>query len=326
MQNGVKRSRRSSRRRARCVPSTRSRGRSPRASRSRRRSRRSCERLPSCLGSTLSESGCPTSAPRPSLPRPCTFATSEWPRRSRQSCCGHSRCRRACATSSPAGGRCCTIPSSPPSWGARTVCSSRFSSVARRPQSFRSRRRRRSSAPSRWCRSIRGGPSAKAKFVVRSRAREHPEPGDFLAAANQVVVGEIAPNKFITMRYLTVDPATGAVACGCAGHPWPRLVTPDGDVAALEASGLALGIDPGQSYDELREQLPAGGALVLYTDGVIEARRGGEPYGDERLDALLAAHASLPAAELARAVVDDCRAFTGGDLTDDCAVVVIRRT
>jgi serine phosphatase RsbU (regulator of sigma subunit) len=167
---------------------------------------------------------------------------------------------------------------------------------------------------------------AMAKFVFRSLAREHPEPGDFLAAANQVVVGEIAPSKFITMLYLTVDPATGAVACGCAGHPWPRLVTPDGEVTALAASGLALGIDPDQSYDELREQLPAGGALVLYTDGVIEARRGGEPYGDERLDALLTAHATLPAAALARAVVDDCRAFTGGDLTDDCAVVVIRRT
>jgi sigma-B regulation protein RsbU (phosphoserine phosphatase) len=65
---------------------------------------------------------------------------------------------------------------------------------------------------------------------------------------------------------------------------------------------------------------------VLFTDGVIEARRGSELYGDERLDALLAAHGAVPAAELARAVVDDCRAFTGGDLTDDCAVVVIRRT
>ena len=167
---------------------------------------------------------------------------------------------------------------------------------------------------------------AMAKFVFRSLAREHPEPGDFLAAANHVVVGEVASTKFITMLYLTVDPATGAVACGCAGHPWPRLVSPGGDVAALEVNGLALGIDPDQSYDALREQLPVGWALVLYTDGVIEARRGGEPYGDERLDALLAAHAALPAAELARAVVDDCRAFTGGDLTDDCAVVVIRRT
>jgi serine phosphatase RsbU (regulator of sigma subunit) len=167
---------------------------------------------------------------------------------------------------------------------------------------------------------------AMAKFVFRSLAREHPEPGDFLAAANQVVVGEVAANKFITMLYLTVDPVTGAVACGCAGHPWPRLVTREGEVMALEAGGLALGIEPGQSYDELRAQLPAGGALVLYTDGVIEVRRDGEIYGDERLDALIAAQSGLPAEQLARAVVDDCRAFAGGDLTDDCAVVAIRRT
>jgi serine phosphatase RsbU (regulator of sigma subunit) len=167
---------------------------------------------------------------------------------------------------------------------------------------------------------------AMAKFVFRSLAREHPEPGGFLAAANEVVVGEVALGKFITMLYLTVDPASGDVACGSAGHPWPRLVGPDARVTVLEASGLALGIDPAQTYVEVRERLPVGGALVLYTDGVIEARRGGELYGDERLDALLAAQGALPAAELARAVVDDCRAFTGGDLTDDCAVVVIRRT
>jgi serine phosphatase RsbU (regulator of sigma subunit) len=166
---------------------------------------------------------------------------------------------------------------------------------------------------------------AMAKFVFRSLAREHPEPGDFLAAANEVVVGEVAASKFITMLYLTTDPSTGDVACGCAGHPRPRLVTPDGEVRVLEASGLALGIEPGQHYDEVRERLPAGGALVLFTDGVIEARRDDELYGEKRLDSLLATNAQMPAAELARAVVDDCRAFTGGDLTDDCAVVVIRR-
>jgi serine phosphatase RsbU (regulator of sigma subunit) len=167
---------------------------------------------------------------------------------------------------------------------------------------------------------------AMAKFVFRSLAREHPEPGDFLAAANEVVVGEVEVSKFITMLYVTVDPASGDVACGSAGHPWPRIVNPSGEVKALQISGLALGVDPGQTYDEARERLPAGAALVLYTDGVIEARRGTDLYGDDRLDALLAAHATLPAAELARAVVDDCRAFTGGDLTDDCAVVVIRRS
>ena len=50
---------------------------------------------------------------------------------------------------------------------------------------------------------------AMAKFVFRSLAREHPEPGDFLASANDVVVDEIAPGKFITMIYLAVDPSHG---------------------------------------------------------------------------------------------------------------------
>jgi serine phosphatase RsbU (regulator of sigma subunit) len=90
-------------------------------------------------------------------------------------------------------------------------------------------------------------------------------------------------------------------------------------------SGLALGIDAGQTYEEVRERLPAGAAVVLYTDGVIEARRGAELYGDARLDAVLAENARMSAEELAKAVVESCRAFAGGELTDDCAVVVIRR-
>ena len=90
---------------------------------------------------------------------------------------------------------------------------------------------------------------AMAKFVFRSLAREHPEPGDFLAAANEVVVGEIAPGKFITMLYLLIDAATGAVSVASAGHPPPRLVGPDGSVAGIEARGLALGVDSGIEYE-----------------------------------------------------------------------------
>jgi serine phosphatase RsbU (regulator of sigma subunit) len=166
---------------------------------------------------------------------------------------------------------------------------------------------------------------AMAKFVFRSLAREHPEPGDFLAAANDVVVGEVASSKFITMLYVILDPAVGEVACACAGHPPPRIVEPGGNVRALEARGLVLGISAPQAYAEVREHLPLGAAVVLFTDGVIEARRGGHLYGEKRLDAVLAANAELPANELARAVVADCRSFAGGELTDDCAVVVIRR-
>ncbi len=167
---------------------------------------------------------------------------------------------------------------------------------------------------------------AMAKFVFRSLAREHPEPADFLQSANEVVVGEIAPGKFITMVYLVIDGSKGEVAAAGAGHPMPRLLAADGTVAALDAHGLVLGIESGQRYDEVHAELEIGGAVVLYTDGVLEARREGELYGVERLDRVLSEGRKLPPAELARAVLDDCRAFADGELVDDCAVVVVRRT
>ena len=165
---------------------------------------------------------------------------------------------------------------------------------------------------------------AMAKFVFRSLAREHSEPSEFLAAANEIVLEEIGDGKFITMLYVTADGREGELVCASAGHPPPRIVRA-GAVEPLGVRGLALGIAAGQAYEVERLRLEPGDAAVLFTDGLLEARRDGELYGEDRLDASLARHAALPAEELAQAVVEDCRAF-GGDLTDDCAVVVLKRT
>jgi serine phosphatase RsbU (regulator of sigma subunit)/PAS domain-containing protein len=167
---------------------------------------------------------------------------------------------------------------------------------------------------------------AMAKFVFRSLAREHCEPADFLASANEVICSEIGPGKFISMSYVVVDGRSGRVAGASAGHPAPRIVLADGSTRPLEAHGLVLGIDGGQEYLESHADLPPGASLVLYTDGVVEARRNGELYGDDRLDALLAERQELSAAALASAIAEDAREFAGGDLSDDLAVVVIRKT
>jgi sigma-B regulation protein RsbU (phosphoserine phosphatase) len=102
-------------------------------------------------------------------------------------------------------------------------------------------------------------------------------------------------------------------------------VTADGGVSPLDAHGLVLGVEPGQSYEEVSGSLGPGDAVVLYTDGVLEARTEGELYGHDRLDRVLSERAALPPAQLAQAVLDDCRAFARGELADDCAVVVVRR-
>jgi serine phosphatase RsbU (regulator of sigma subunit) len=167
---------------------------------------------------------------------------------------------------------------------------------------------------------------AMAKYVFRSLAREHSDPGTFLAAANEVVASEIAPGRFITMVELVLDAEAGEVACASAGHPPPRLVLPDGSVESISARGLALGIDAPQTYDTVTEPFPPGAIVVVYTDGVIEARRGGEQFGVERLDALLAERRELPPQEIAEAALAACRDWTEGDLTDDFAVVVVKRS
>ena len=128
------------------------------------------------------------------------------------------------------------------------------------------------------------------------------------------------------MVEVVFDVDGGEVACASAGHPPPRLVLPDGSVQSVAARGLALGIDAPQVYDTVAEPFPPGAIVVAYTDGVIEARRGGEQFGVERLDALLAERRDLSPQEIAQAALAACRAWTGGELTDDFAVVVVKRS
>ena len=166
---------------------------------------------------------------------------------------------------------------------------------------------------------------AMAKYVFRSLAREHVDPGEFLAAANDVVSSEIGPGRFITMVELVIDAAKGEVACASGGHPPPRLVQPDGTVEGILAHGLALGIDAPQTYKTVTAGFAPGAIVVAYTDGVVEARRDGEQFGVDRLDALLSQRRSLPPREIAEAALAACRDWTEGELTDDFAVVVIKR-
>jgi serine phosphatase RsbU (regulator of sigma subunit) len=165
---------------------------------------------------------------------------------------------------------------------------------------------------------------AMTKFSFRVLARGDAEPSAVLASANDVVCEEIEEGKFVTLLYAVVDPAAGELACGSAGHPPARIVDPSGRVRSLGVSGLPLGIEPGERYEAEHVELEPGSTVVLYTDGVLEARRDGELYGEERLDRLLAAQHDLPAQELAAAILDDCRRFSGGDLSDDCAIVCLK--
>jgi len=166
---------------------------------------------------------------------------------------------------------------------------------------------------------------ALAKFAFRSLVRLYPDPGELLGQVNEVALGELAGGNFVTMLCVTIHPETGEVCVASAGHPPARLLAPDGEVTALASRGLALGIEAGQSYENFLAPLAPGAALCLYTDGLVEARRDADLYGEGRLDAALATGSELSAQALAEHLVADVRAFAG-EPEDDYAVVVIRRT
>jgi sigma-B regulation protein RsbU (phosphoserine phosphatase) len=163
-----------------------------------------------------------------------------------------------------------------------------------------------------------------AKYVFRVLAREGNGPAAFLRRANDVACDEIEPGKFVTLLAVLVDPSRREVAAASAGHPPARVVDAHGNVSSLGPTGLPLGIEPGQWYPEQRARLEPGSVVVLYTDGVVEARRGSELYGEERLDRLVAERRGLSAQALAAAILADCRAFAGGELADDCAIVCLK--
>ena len=92
---------------------------------------------------------------------------------------------------------------------------------------------------------------ALAKFVFRSLVRLYPDPGELLTQANEVALGELAGGAFVTMVCVTVDPATGDVCAASAGHPpIARAVAPTARSRALAPSGLALGIEADQHYEQ----------------------------------------------------------------------------
>jgi len=108
------------------------------------------------------------------------------------------------------------------------------------------------------------------------------------------------------------------------GHPHPRIRRPDGSVGGIDLPGAMLGVYPDIEIGRRHVMLRPGTALVLYTDGAVEARApGGAFFGEERLDDVIA-RSDGGADEIAANIERSVLAHTSGTLQDDMAIVVLR--
>jgi serine phosphatase RsbU (regulator of sigma subunit)/HAMP domain-containing protein len=164
------------------------------------------------------------------------------------------------------------------------------------------------------------------KGAIRTFALEDPAPATVLRRAGRVIHEQIGLGNFITAAYVLIDLRTGGLRYSVAGHPPPMLLHRAEDrVELLEGGGMPLGIEPTERYEELAAEMAVGDRLILYTDGLTEARRGKELFGGDRVALALRASASLPVEAAAHRIAETATTFAGGTLGDDLAIVLIER-
>jgi sigma-B regulation protein RsbU (phosphoserine phosphatase) len=134
-------------------------------------------------------------------------------------------------------------------------------------------------------------------------------------------------NRYVTAILLSVDPGSGACRYVNGGHTEGLLLRASGEIGWLPATGLALGMFPGVSYDEQEFALEPGDVLALYSDGVTEALNlDDEEFGVERLvDSLRRVRDQHPRV-MVDAVLADVDRFAGAaPQYDDITVMLLKR-
>jgi sigma-B regulation protein RsbU (phosphoserine phosphatase) len=167
--------------------------------------------------------------------------------------------------------------------------------------------------------------TALARHTIRALAVRQTTPSEVLRGLHDAIARSDV-DSFCTALYLTAEAVDGGVevCLSAGGHHLPLRVRTSGEVEEVGRTGHLLGmLEPLHLHDE-SVTLGPGEALVLYTDGVIEAQDGAELFGEDRLRAVIAEHRDAGAQELADAVAAAAVGFQSQHTRDDIAVVALR--
>jgi PAS domain S-box-containing protein len=173
--------------------------------------------------------------------------------------------------------------------------------------------------------------TALARYTIRAVTLKDDRPSEVLAALNEAMLRQLSEDRFCTAACIRLEPEDGSPGIGIdvsrAGHPAPLLVRPDGQVDEIGPPGRVLGVFDDAELEVGSLRFMPGETLVLYTDGVTEARSpDGDFFGDERLRRLLHSCSGLDAAGIAARIKNVVLDFQEGYPRDDLAVLVLSPT
>ena len=171
------------------------------------------------------------------------------------------------------------------------------------------------------------GTTAMIRFLAEGLSAHEDDPGRLLDDLGRLGASRLADGSFVTVFLAVLDAASGAMEWANAGHPPPILLGSGGPPLLGGEADPPLGTRLDAGYSTRSGALPPGAVLILYTDGILEApAMDGEQFGEERLlEAALALADERPDA-IAQGLYAAARRWTGGSLTDDVALAVVRRS
>ena len=165
--------------------------------------------------------------------------------------------------------------------------------------------------------------SAVVRYMLRAYAAEG-SPGEALSRLNSAVIAQTPDQPFVTLVVAYIDVARHMFEYAVAGHPRPIVLAGHGQFPVPGEGNVPVGIFPGAVYPTNRAILPDDACVVLYTDGITDARVDESLFGEARLHETVLQNLGMPAQELADTILETVKDYAGGVLADDCAVVTIR--
>jgi serine phosphatase RsbU (regulator of sigma subunit)/anti-sigma regulatory factor (Ser/Thr protein kinase) len=164
------------------------------------------------------------------------------------------------------------------------------------------------------------------KHTVRAHAVEKGKtPADIVRMASRVLHMQSHLEHFATVFFAILDRRDGRLVYCNAGHPAPAILRGERQITELPPNSPLNGAFPDMPFADSETYLETEDVLLLYTDGLVEARRGQTLFGESRLTALLQRCYGLEPEQLVESVAGAVDEFAGGRLNDDLALLALRR-
>lgn len=165
--------------------------------------------------------------------------------------------------------------------------------------------------------------TAFIRHAARGLAVTSAEPSELLRRLNAALIRE-SHDRFCTVVVMRLVAGGDGwlVTMSLGGHPQPVRRAAPGVVTSVGVAGSLIGVLDAPSFVDDHWELLEGDSILLFTDGVTEARRDGVEYGEERLHTLVA-HASTGSEAITSAVMSDVMSFQGDNAKDDIAIVAL---